>query len=324
MARDPLGTAPASLFICGVMFSAWSGGVGPGLLATALSVLTFKYYFVPSIYSLAVGGGEIPRLIIFTLSALFAVSLSAAQRRAVGSLSHARDQLRALAARLQSIREEERKRVAREIHDELGQALTAIKIDLSSLVYELPADQKQQSSRTASVLELVDGMIQSVRRISTQLRPGILDDLGLVAAVEWAVEEFEARTGTRCRLDLPRGDIGTDPERATALFRILQETLTNVARHAGATQLEVRLAREHGNLLLEVRDNGKGISEEQISGGRSLGILGMWERASLLGGEIAIRGLPRKRHHCECANSRCPSHGHRPRQVIRVLIVDWK
>jgi signal transduction histidine kinase len=95
-------------------------------------------------------------------------------------------------------------------------------------------------------------------------------------------------------LDLPQDDIVTDPERATALFRILQETLTNVARHASATQLEVRLAREHGNLLLEVRDNGKGISEEQISGGKSLGILGMWERASLLGGEITIRGIAGK------------------------------
>jgi signal transduction histidine kinase len=95
-------------------------------------------------------------------------------------------------------------------------------------------------------------------------------------------------------LDLPQGDIITDPERATALFRILQETLTNVARHASATQLEVRLVRERGNLLLEVRDNGKGITEEQLSGGTSLGILGMWERASLLGGEIAIRGIPGK------------------------------
>ena len=184
--------------------------------------------------------------------------------------------------------------MAREIHDELGQALTAIKIDLSSLVCELPADQKQPASRTKSILKLVDETIQSVRRISTQLRPGILDDLGLMAAVEWAVEESEARTGIKFRLDLPRDDIVIDPECATALFRILQETLTNVARHANASQVEVQLAQEDGDLLLEVRDNGKGISKEQLWGGKSLGVLGMRERASMLGGEITIIGIPGK------------------------------
>ena len=204
------------------------------------------------------------------------------------------DALRALAARLQSVREEERTKVAREIHDELGQALTAIKIDLVSLIRELPADQEQQRKRPDSILELVDQTIQSVRRISTELRPGILDDLGLVAAVEWAAEEFEARTGTRCRLDLPGNDIEIDQERATAMFRIFQETLTNVARHANASEVGVRLAKENGDLTLEVNDNGRGIGEEQVSAGGSLGILGMRERAALLGGEFGIIGAPEK------------------------------
>ena len=199
------------------------------------------------------------------------------------------EQLRALAARLQSIREEERKGVAREIHDQLGQALTAIKIGLSSLIHDLPAGKRQGSE---SVLDLIDQTIQSVRRISTELRPAILDDLGLVAAVEWAGEDFEARTKTKCRMDLPPEDIFIDSERATALFRILQETLTNVARHASATQVNIRLAKERGGLNLEVRDNGKGVSEEQLSAARSLGILGMRERALLLGGELIISGVP--------------------------------
>lgn len=203
-------------------------------------------------------------------------------------------QLRGLAARLQSVQEVERKRVAREIHDQLGQALTAIKIDVSSLVRELPGGQKQQPERTSTILKLVDETIQSVRRISTELRPGILDDLGLVAAVEWAGEEFQARTGTKCQLDLPQDDIAVDPERATAIFRIFQETLTNIARHADASEVEARLASKNGELILEVHDNGRGISKERLQNEESLGILGMRERALLFGGDLAITGVPGK------------------------------
>jgi PAS domain S-box-containing protein len=209
------------------------------------------------------------------------------RKRAEEALQKSRDQLRALAARVQSVREEERNRVAREIHDELGQALTAIKIDLSSLSRELPADKKQKSE---SILKLVDETIQSVRRISTELRPVVLDAVGLVAAVEWAAGEFAARTGTKCQLDLPQDDVVIDQERATAVFRIFQETLTNVARHATATEVDVRLAENDGELTLEVHDNGKGVSEEQLGSGSSLGILGMRERALLLGGELTIAG----------------------------------
>ena len=122
------------------------------------------------------------------------------------------------------------------------------------------------------------------------MRPGI--DLGLAAAVEWAEEEFEARTATKCRLQLPQEEMTVDQEPATAIFRIFQDTLTNMARHAKASEVDVRLARENGDLILEVHDNGKGISEEQLSAGRSLGILGMRERALLLGGELAITGAP--------------------------------
>jgi signal transduction histidine kinase len=180
--------------------------------------------------------------------------------------------------------------VARDIHDQLGQALTAIKIDLSSLAQELPAGEEPQSKRASSLLKLVEESIRTVRRISTELRPGMLDDLGLVATIEWAGEDFQARTGTTCRLDLPQDDIAVDPERATAIFRIFQETLTNVARHADASEVRVRLAREDGELTLEVHDNGKGISEDILASGKSLGILGMRERAMLLGGELTISG----------------------------------
>lgn len=213
------------------------------------------------------------------------------RKQAEKALYRSFEQLRALTARLQSVREEERARMAREIHDELGQALTAIKIDLASLVNQLPPDQ-QQALRGESIMKLIDGTIQTVRRISTELRPGILDDLGLVAAVEWAAEEFQARTGTKCSVGVPPGDLSLDPERATALFRIFQETLTNVARHANATEVHVQLANDERDVSLEVRDNGNGISDEQRVAPNALGILGMLERALLLGGELTINGVP--------------------------------
>ncbi len=225
-------------------------------------------------------------------SAVYAILSDITERkRAEVELQRSHDQLRALAARLQKVREEERTRVAREIHDELGQALTAIKIALDSLSNEMPEGKIQQSE---SIMKLADETIQSVRRISTELRPAVLDTLGLVAAVEWAVEEFEARTGTRCQLDLPQDDVVIDQDAATAMFRIFQETLTNVARHAEATGVNVRLAEEDEGLTLEVHDNGKGVNEEQLSAGSSLGILGMRERALLLGGELTITGAPGK------------------------------
>ncbi len=213
-------------------------------------------------------------------------------KRSEEALQRSFDQLRALTAQLQSVREEERTMVAREIHDELGQALTAIKLDVSALVRELRPDQGHAIQRSQSILKLLDETIQSVQRISTNLRPGILDDLGLAAALEWTAEEFQARTGTKCWISVSDEDTAIDTDRATALFRIFQETLTNVARHAKATEVNVRLVKENGNLILEVHDNGLGIREEQLSAGKSLGILGMRERARLLGGELTIQGVP--------------------------------
>ncbi len=199
------------------------------------------------------------------------------------------DQLRALAGRVQSAREEERTRAAREIHDELGQALTAIKIDFSSWLHELTAEQRQHE-KAASILNLLDRTIKSVRRISSELRPGILDDLGLSAAIEWAAEEFQVRTGIQCSLTLPKMEFRLDSERATALFRIFQETLTNIARHAYATRVDVHLAQGPAGVTLEVRDNGRGATPEQLAAHTSLGIRGMRERALLLSGELLIRG----------------------------------
>jgi len=196
--------------------------------------------------------------------------------------------LRALAARLQRVREDERTIVAREVHDELGQALTAAKMEIRALLRDFPTDEARVSQRGQSVLKLLDEAIQSVRKIATELRPAILDDLGLGAALEWLAEDFQGRTGTNVEVSLPDPDIAIDRDGATALFRIVQETLTNVARHAAATRVDVRLAKENRDLILEVRDNGKGFNQEELSTRTSLGFLGMRERVLLLGGTLTI------------------------------------
>ena len=210
------------------------------------------------------------------------------RKRAERELQRSFQELHALNGQLQSVREEERTRLARELHDELGQALTAIKIDLAAL--KAAPGHAQQAQSIDGTLRLVDETIHSVRRISTELRPSVLDHLGLVAAVEWAAAEFQERTGIRCRVNLPETHRAIEPERATALFRIFQETLTNIARHAGATEVRIDLRQPGGNLELEVSDNGHGISEAQRAGPGSLGILGMRERALLMGGEFTIAG----------------------------------
>lgn len=216
------------------------------------------------------------------------------RRQAEDQLRSSHEQLRALAAHLQSVREEERTRIARNIHDELGQGLTGLRMDLAWLAGRIREEQKPLLEKTKLMTTLVDTMIQEVREIATELRPGVLDDLGLAAAIEWEAREFQSRAGIRCQVTLPVEEIPIDPARSTTLFRIFQEILTNVARHAGATSVNAGLKEDAGNLILEVRDNGRGITEGEISDPKSVGLLGMRERALVFGGEIKITGTPGK------------------------------
>jgi len=215
-------------------------------------------------------------------------------KRAEEELRSSREQLRNLSAHLQSVREEERTLIAREIHDELGQALTALKMDLSWLGNRLPKDEKSLLEKAKSMSELIDMTIQTVKRISAELRPGLLDDLGLAVAIEWQAEEFQNRTGIKCEITLAPKDIILDQDRSTAIFRIFQETLTNVARHANATRVKVSLKEDKGKLVLKVRDNGIGITQEQISAPKSFGLIGMQERAHFWGGKVKISGIRNK------------------------------
>jgi len=204
------------------------------------------------------------------------------------------DQLHALAARIQAIREEERTSIAREIHDELGQSLTALKMDLVWLMHRLPDSESPQRAKASSMLKLIDGTIGTVRKIAAELRPGMLDDLGLAAAIEWQAQEFQARTGIECLVLLPTEIFVLDEERSTAIFRIFQETLTNVARHAAATRLTVKLERSPQELVMTVEDNGKSFEQTAVFGNKSLGLLGMKERALILGGTLEVQGNPGK------------------------------
>jgi signal transduction histidine kinase len=202
------------------------------------------------------------------------------------------EELRALAARLQAVREDERAHLASEVHDVLGQALTGIRMDLDWLGRRVstPGDTAV-NERLSAMSELIDTTLQNARRISRALRPGILDDLGLVAAVEWQAREFESRAEIHVHLDMPE-EVELDRERATGLFRILQEALTNVARHSQARNVWVSLhAAGNGDdtITLEVRDDGRGIEEGQLQKLRSLGIPLIRERATYLGGSVWFR-----------------------------------
>jgi PAS domain S-box-containing protein len=203
--------------------------------------------------------------------------------------------LRALSARLHSAREEEGTRIAREIHDELGGALTGLKWDLEKIDNTLNglADGLQLTevrNRIGSMTTLIETTITTVRRIAAELRPGVLDDLGLVAAIEWQIEQFQSRSGLKCHWTNNAKEIELDREKATAVFRILQEILTNVLRHAGATNVYVKLGRTKHYFEVEVKDDGRGITESQRLNSRSLGLLGMKERALLVGGDVRVTG----------------------------------
>jgi len=206
------------------------------------------------------------------------------------------EQLRALTISVRSAREAEGIRIAREIHDELGSALTSMKWDLEEMGKVVSRAENISLSvplqgKIAAMSGIVDSTIDVVRRISAELRPSILDDLGLAAAVEWQAQQFQARTGIQCIYDCAPGHIDLDPDRSTAVFRIFQEALTNVLRHAHATRIQVALDEDDDEVLLHVQDNGRGILESERTGPGSLGLLGMRERADLIGGSLEIMGV---------------------------------
>ena len=211
----------------------------------------------------------------------------------ISSQKHMEDQLHALTARLNTIREEERTCISREIHDVLGQAMTSLKFDLSWLSKNIPEEKKGQTEKAKAMLLYIDEIIQMIRKISTELRPPILDDFGLKAAMEWQAEDFQLKTGITCSLKADfAGEIDLQKEKAICVFRIFQEALTNVARHAKADRVMVNFKKSENRLVMQIRDNGRGISQNEVINRSSLGITGMQERAFSLGGRLNIQGRP--------------------------------
>lgn len=202
-----------------------------------------------------------------------------------------RQQLRALASRLQKVREEERTQIAREIHDELGQALTGLKLDIAWMTRRLPRDH-DMLAHGDSIMERIDRTLSSVRRIATELRPSVLDQLGLEAALEWQGQEFATRTGIEVLMELCVDGAAIPDDLGSSAFRILQESLTNVARHANAASVLIRFVQTPALLKLEIIDNGVGLPPAPISDTTSLGLIGMRERALACGGTLTITGIP--------------------------------
>ena len=213
-------------------------------------------------------------------------------QHAESALRHSQEQLRRLAAHLQNAQEQERTRIAREIHDELAQTLTGLKMDVAWFAKRLTTAPPAWHERLTAMNTTLTTLFQTVRRIGTELRPAMLDELGLPAALTWYLQEVCQRAGLAYKLHTPPEEMTLDQARATALFRIFQEALTNVVRHAEASQVSICIAQEPDAVLLEVADNGKGCPPERLVRRGSMGLLGMRERASLWGGEVKIAERP--------------------------------
>ena len=212
-------------------------------------------------------------------------------------LKESYEAIRTLTGHLQNVREEERLHISREIHDELGQLLTVLKMDVSWLNKKIEPENKVAKEKLSEILSMVDTTVKSVRRIASELRPSLLDDLGLYAAMEWHLEEFERRSGIIKELVIPETELLLPDALKIGIFRIFQESLTNVARHSGAKNVNVSLLQKDNQLILTIRDNGIGFEEEPMTTKKTLGLLGMKERSMMMGGQYNIIQCERRRHH---------------------------
>jgi len=279
----------APLFLAAIVITSWLAGRGPAVITTLLSGLAIDYFFISPQYQLSGNWDDISRILVFTIEGVTLSLLVVSRREVSDHLRESREELRALSSHLQTMIEDDRTRISREIHDELGQELTSLKFDISWL-RDRAVEGKSAVDREklTSMLKDTDVLISSVRRIATELRPPVLDALGLTAAIEWQAKDFEKRTGIQCKFKRMEEDIPIGMDASTTVFRVFQESLTNIARHAEASEVRIALERVNGRVSLKIEDNGKGISKATVVGQRSLGILGMQERVRLINGDFTI------------------------------------
>lgn len=289
--------ASAPLFLAAIVFSTWLGGIRVGIFASLLSGLAIDYYFVPPFYVFTGTRDEVVRFALFFGEGSLVSWLVERLRSATEEIRTSREELRELTKYQQTLRESEQKRIALEIHDQLGQNLTGLKMDahfISRRIKEMD-DMAEHETVLNDLNDLsgrIDNTIATVRRIASELRPSILDDFGLVAASEWQALEFQRTSEIKCDFssDVDELDLGSDSN--TAVFRILQEALTNVARHASARSVSIALCRLPDEVTMTVADDGKGIGAAEKRGSRSLGLIGMRERTRLIGGRLDIMERP--------------------------------
>jgi len=285
------------LFLAAILVSSWLGGIRVGIFASIISGLVIDYYYFQPFSAFGFGREEIIRLILFQAEGSLMCWLIEKVRTASEEIRYSREELRDLTQHLQSLRETEQKRIALEIHDDLGQSLTRLKMDVHVLNRRLGTlDRKEAFDEVPDTLSSfsgrIDDAIDSVRRIASDLRPLMLDDLGLVAACEWQASEFARTTGITCdfRSDIAELDMG--PDSNTAIFRIFQEALTNIARHSGAKKASINFTGANTSIVITIADNGRGIRSHGKKNTQGLGHVGMRERTRVLGGQLTISNGP--------------------------------
>jgi signal transduction histidine kinase len=280
----------APIFMGAVVVATLLGGFRVGVFASCLGGLALDYFFIQPFYQVTFGRDDVFRWIFFVSEGSLLSWITEKLRAATDDLSRSREELRELSRHQQTLREEEQKRISRDIHDELGQMLTGLKLDIHLLKKKADAPSVDGMSATLDDLSShVDAAIGSVRRIASEIRPSILDDFGLIAALEWQAGEFERKAGIECSFASAIESVDIDPEAEAAVFRIVQEALTNVARHANAENVEVTVSAADDELFLNIKDDGRGIDMDRLQKKKTLGLIGMRERARLIGATLHIR-----------------------------------
>jgi signal transduction histidine kinase len=282
------------LFLLAIVLSAWTCGFRYGIVSAIISGVVIDYFFVQPQYEFSGSRDEVVRLLIFVFEGAILSWLIERLRLAGEEIKTSHQKLQALTDHQERFREEERKQMAREVHDELGQALTGLKMNIHILKRQanlLDDDSGLISGGLDDLTQMVDSTIGTVRRIASELRPSLLDDFGLVAAIEWQVQEFGKRTSIISDFVSNSELVDLGAERNTAMYRIVQEALTNIARHAGARHVLVELEERSDQVRITVRDDGRGMINAS-SRGTSLGVIGMQERSRMIGGELKIDSTP--------------------------------